>query len=186
MYWIMLCPSPVHGDHALLEHEPDDPFRSWMSGARFEDPPPEPIVATVMPGYSGVMAELWQVPVPLMTERLLAVLRRAGVDNLDTYHAEVHDTETKEVRTDYVAFNVIGLVMAADLNRALFDVDQPDRKISMFFDALAIDDTAAMSLLMFRLGEAVNTLVVHERVKQAVEAAGLNTIRFLTPEDWAG
>ncbi|WP_441289521.1 hypothetical protein ACSRUE_01880 [Sorangium sp. KYC3313] len=186
MYWIMDCPSPDDGDHALLEYKPDGQFRTWMSGAIFGIPPPEPVIATVMPGYSGIMAELWQAPVPLMTERLLAILRRAGVDNLDTYRAEVRDAATKEARRDYVAFNVIGLVTAADLGRAVFDTGQPDRKISMIFDALAIDNTAAMHLLLFRLGEAVNALVVHDRVKQAVEDAGLTMIEFFAPEEWAG
>ena len=42
----------------------------------------------------------------------------------------------------------------------------------MIFDALAIDNTAAMQSVAVPVGEAVNALVVHDRVKQTVEASG--------------
>ena len=40
--------------------------------------------------------------------------------------------------------------------------------------------------LMFRLAEAVNTIVVHDSVKQAIEAAGIDTLTFIDPADWTG
>lgn len=40
--------------------------------------------------------------------------------------------------------------------------------------------------LMFRLAEAVNAIVIHEKVKAAVQAAGIDTLTFMPPEDWVG
>jgi hypothetical protein len=38
---------------------------------------------------------------------------------------------------------------------------------------------------MFRLAEAVNVILVHEKVKTAIEAAGIDTMTFMLPEDGA-
>jgi hypothetical protein len=37
---------------------------------------------------------------------------------------------------------------------------------------------------MFRLAENCMTVVVHERIKDAIVAAGINTFAFVAPEDW--
>lgn len=186
MYYMMHCFSPPEEDLAMLSYEQDRAFRSWCSGARFQDPPAGPVVATVKPGYAGLMAEFWTNPVPLMTRRLLSILTHSGVDNLDTYRAEIRDPESGTICQDYVAFNIIGAVLAADLGSSAFDPAQLERKISMLFDAVVINDAAAHGFLLFRLGHAVNAIVVHEKVKRHIEMSGTNTLTFIKPEDWAG
>ena len=37
---------------------------------------------------------------------------------------------------------------------------------------------------MFRLAESVMGIVVHESVKQAIEAAGIDTLTFVDPAEW--
>jgi len=32
----------------------------------------------------------------------------------------------------------------------------------------------------------VNAVIVHESVKDIIEAAGIDTLTFIEPEDWAG
>jgi hypothetical protein len=39
---------------------------------------------------------------------------------------------------------------------------------------------------MFRLAESVNGIVVHESVKKAIEAAEIDTLTFIPPEEWVG
>jgi hypothetical protein len=195
MYYVMACLSAPPNDHAMLTHKRDNPLRSWSSGARFRSDidapdedriPVEPIRAEVKKTAPGVMAEFWATPVPLMSLRLLAALREAGVDNLDTYRAEIFDPTTGKTHTDYVAFNLIGVVAAADLAKTVVSPHSTDRMISMDIDSLAVNEEAPRGALMFRLAESVNAILVHEKVKQHLEAAGFKTLTFLRPEEWAG
>lgn len=197
MYYILHCPSPLEAERtAMLTHKRDHPFRSWSSGRRFStnvaDPaqkrtPPEPVRAEIKSGYEdGVLKELIEVPVPLMTKRLHKALQDAGVSNIDTYRAEILNPKTGKVNQDYVAFNVIGAVAAADLKKSDFDASSPERMISMGFDSLAIDAAKAHGALLFRLAENVGAIVVHEKVKKHLEAAGIDTLAFIPPEEWAG
>jgi|RhiMetdeSRZDD1v2_1073273.scaffolds.fasta_scaffold1662826_1 hypothetical protein len=195
MYYVMTCLSPDVGYLAMLSYEPDHPSRSWAQADKFstnpEDPaylraPPEPVRAQVKKNRSGVMAEFWDDPVPLMTKRLFKALEAAGVRNIDLYKAEIFDPNTGTTYKDYVAFNIVGKVAAADLARASVDTRSPERMIAMDFNSLAIDEAAAGGALLFRLAESVNAIVVHERVKNYLEANGINTLTFIEPEDWAG
>jgi hypothetical protein len=186
MYFIMHCFSPMEADQAMLTYRPDDPFRSWRGGARFEDPPPEPVQAEVEPRYRGLMAEFWDSPLPLMTKRLLSALQEAGVTNLDTYTAEIFDSTENRTYDNYVAFNIIGKISAADLNQSSYDATLPERMVSMDFDSVVIDENATRGALMFRLAESVNAIVVHEKVKQYLEESGIDTLTFIPPEEWAG
>lgn len=185
-YYMLHCFSPKEGDLAMLTYKRDTPLRSWASGKRFTNPPPQPVRAEVKPGYSGIMAEFWSNPVPLMTKRLHKALLDSGVANLDTYAAEIFDPKGKKTYSDYVAFNIIGVVAAADLKKSKFDAGSPDRMVSMDFDSVSIDAKATGGALMFRLAESVNAIVVHEKIKTHIEANGIDTLTFVVPEDWAG
>jgi hypothetical protein len=195
MYYVMLSRSPDDEDMAMLEYRPDQPLRSWMGAARFSPgdgvpaerrPPPEPVRATVTRDGSGAMVEFWDFPVPLMSRRLHEALVEAGVDNLDVYRAEIVDPNTNARYDDYVAFNIVGTVSAADLTKSTFDARVPEKIVSMEFQSLTVDETRAQGALMFRLAEAVNAIVVEERVKRHVESKGFDTVFFAAPEDWAG
>jgi hypothetical protein len=195
MYYVMTCPSPPAGDHALLTYDSDHPRRSWASGNKFSSnptdptfrqPPPEPVRAEVMRGYAGIMAEFWDDPVPLMTKRLHKALQDAGVGNLDSYKAEIFDPHTNTTDTNYVAFNIVGKIAAADLTRSVVAPSSQETMIAMDLDSLAIDDLAARGSLLFRLAESVNAIIVHESVKKHLEANGIDTLTFIEPEDWAG
>ncbi len=49
---------------------------------------------------------------------------------------------------------------------------------------LSLDESKIKGLLIFRLAENTNTIIVHESVKQAVESAGIDTVSFIKPEDY--
>jgi hypothetical protein len=195
MYYVMVAQSPDDEDMAMLRYRPDEPLRSWSSATKFssapgvppeEQPPPEPIRAEVKPNRSGAMIEFWDFPVPLMTKRLYQALCDAGVSNVDVYAAEIFDPNTNTRYDNYVAFNIVGKVAAADLSQSDVDERVPERIVSMEFRSLAIAEGATTGALMFRLAESVNAIVVDERVKRHVEAQGFETVAFVVPEDWAG
>lgn len=184
MYFILECFSPEDTDHAQFYYEPDDDERSWWAGQRFTDLP-LPVQVVIEPGEGGVLPEFTDVPLPLMSRRLADCLKSVGVSNIDYYETEIHDLETNQVYRSLLAFNLIGAISAANLAHSEFSA--PDGPlISVDFDSLVIDENKTRGALMFRLAESVNGIVVHESVKNAIEAAGINTLTFIPPEEWVG
>jgi len=189
MYHMLMCQSPLDVEPALLSYDPDElpdgRLRTWKTGKRFASPPPQPVKVWIDEGESGWLKEYNDATVALMSRRLAQALVQAGVSNIEFYEAVVEDFETGEVHRDHLAFNLIGVVAAADLGRSVYQaLDGP--VISVDFDSLALDEAKAQGALMFRLAEAVTGVVVHDRVKQAIEAAGIDTLTFLPPEQWVG
>jgi len=186
-YYIVNCEDPEVGYLARLSYTPDDPRRSWILGERFSTAPPQPVRATVrgLDDDDTVMAELWKSPVPVMSLRLLEVLRDAGVSNLDVYPAALTDPSSGKVYDDFVAFNLIGKISAVDLGRSKLAPGPVDQRISMSIDQLALDEARIQGALMFRLAEAVSTLVMHASIKDRIEGAGIDTLTFYEPADWA-
>jgi hypothetical protein len=131
------------------------------------------------------MAEFWDDPVPLMTERLFKILLEAGVDSLQTFAAEIHDPEKQITYHDYVAFNITAKIAAADLKQSELSAGSHQRGPDMDFDSIAVDETKAQGKLLFRLAESVNVILVHEKVKKAIESSGISTLTFFDPKDVA-
>lgn len=185
MYYLMESFAGLRGQPAQLEYEPDDPWRLWTLGERFENPPPEPVLVTIEPGDEGIMLDFWDVAISLITKNLANVLTQAGVSNIDFYQAEIREARKGKVHDNYLAFNLIGTVAAADLSKSKFQA--PDGSlISVDFDSLVIDEVKVRGALMFRLAESLNGIVVHESVKNAIEASGIDTLTFIPPEEWVG
>lgn len=184
-YYVLACFSPEEADHAQYTYEPDDDERSWIVGRQFDAPPPLPVEVSIEPGEEGVVPEFTDVPLPLMSRRLARCLGAAGVSNIDFYPVRIHEVASGKHHEDLLAFNLIGLVAAADLDESVFQAPDGPR-VSVDFDSLVIDPARTHGALMFRLAESVNAIVVHENVRAAIEAAGIDTLTFLQPEDWTG
>jgi predicted HicB family RNase H-like nuclease len=187
-YYVLRVEDPEVGYRARLVYERDTPLRSWMSGAHFEQAPPEPIVIKLRgtDEEDWVLGDLWLTPITVMSTRVFDALRGAGVDNLDTYAVELHDPQNGAVHKDFVAFNIVGKIAAADLAGTQFAPSASERMISADIDSLAIDPKKTRGALMFRLAESVNAIIVHDSVRKAVLAAGIDTLTFLEPQEWAG
>lgn len=189
MYFMLMCQSPPNAERAMFSYDPDrlrnGLRRLWNTGVRFEEPPQEPIRVEIEPGESGVLLEFSSNLIPLMTHRLSNVLKESGVSNIDFYNAEICELETGKIYVTHVVFNLIGVLAAADLTKSEYQAyDSP--LISVDFDSLAIDENKTRGALMFRLAESVNGIVIHESVKSAIEAAGIDTLTFIPPEEWVG
>jgi len=186
MYYMLECLSPEDEDHALLDYGDEDTERSWHSGTKFKQSPREPIEVNVNEDSPGVLPEFTDVPLPLMTKRMVRALHEAGVDNFDTYKVVIWDPTTRKKHFDHVAVNIIGKIAAADLTKSVFDASLPERMISLDFDSVVIDEKKTHGAFLFRLAESVNAIVVHEKVKEHLEASGIDTLTFIPPEEWAG
>jgi Immunity protein family (Imm11) len=195
MYYALSPTADKDGDMMALIWKPDTRGRTWITGAKYNSdaatpphkrPPPEPVQLTIDKSrQKAPFPTFLRMPVPLMHNKLLEVVRGAGVDNIDAYRAELFYPDGKLASSDYHAFNLLGLVKAADLGKSKFDPEQPNRMVAMGFDSLVIDPNAAQALLMFRLAENASTIVIHERVKAAIEAAGIELVAMHRTEEIA-
>lgn len=184
MYYVLQCHEPDDPSAPIVARfsDLDDSELDWFQGQPFEEPPAYPIPVSTM---GGELPDLSEVPVPLMSRRLAAALGRAGVDNIDFYPAEILYEPTGARLDSHLAFNLIGLVAAADLAASRYDAPEGPL-ISVDFESLAIDDAKTGGALMFRLAECVTCIIVHESVRNIVEAEGIDTLDFLDPKNWIG
>lgn len=195
MYYVIGTEADEDGNMMEIEYEEDHRARSFDEGFKFSnDPntdawkkhPITPIRLEIEEGDEDApFPSFLEMPVPIMTKKLLEVIRSAGVNNIDAYDAELYYPNGELASKDYVVFNLIGVIAAADMEKSVYDPNQPDRMISMSFDSLTIDERKTYGFLMFRLAENITTILVHEQVKQAVEAAGIKLIRFSKTENVA-
>jgi hypothetical protein len=173
---------PEAPEIASFSYDRDIQDRSWFRGLCFHNPPHEPVQVTTQ---GGELPDLSEVPLPLVSKRLADALKSAGVSNIDYYTAEIRNETTDENFCTYFAFNLVGLVAAADLSASNYDAPEGPL-ISVDFESLVIDEEKVRGVLMFRLAECVTAIVVHESVKRAIEAAGIDTLDFVPPEEWVG
>jgi hypothetical protein len=199
MYYVLDCMSPLGAEFYNVELKSLANRKRWEAGVLFtpsneipEFRPPQGTIELVTEedstGVPHVYAELYWDPLPIFSRRLVAALEAAGVDNLQTYDTTLVSVEGKNPPppNHYRAVNVVGRVAAADLEKSEINPDVDDREVSTDFYSLSVDETKAKDLLMFRLVENISVVLVHERVKAQVEAAGITTLSWFQPEEWAG
>jgi hypothetical protein len=191
MYFVVDCEEPVTEDGEAL-FEIHNCFRvgttrNWRAGhaLRRAETIPDliPIDFEPLNGYEGGPVELIDVCIPLMSARLAEALKSAGVDNVVFYPARLTNTATGQTY-DYQAFNVVGIVAAADLEKSEWSTFDGMLVADVSFTELALDESSAGGMLLFRLAENINALLVHHSVRDHVLAAGIDTLQFIPPEEW--
>lgn len=176
---------PSHYSAMLLYSLPDPADdESWLFGRRFLRLPTTPVVATIQEGYEHAEQLAYFGTPPIMSSAFAAALGEAGVDNLDLYDAVLRSEDGRIVYEGYKAFNVVGLVAAADLGKSLLDPDVPSRFFDASFSSLSLDEQKPMGALMFRLAEYLGAVVVHAVVKERLEQVGFPNLSFLEPSQF--
>ena len=179
----------------VVEYKSDHRGRSWHDGNIFtsdvnapvwKQHPKVPIKLTIEQGYEKApMPSFLREPIPIMSKKLLDTVRKAGVDNIDSYRVELNYADGTLASEDYYAFNLVGKVRAADLDKSVYNENQPDKLIAMNFDSLVVDKDKTYGQLMFRLAENISTILIHERIKKAIEKAGIQYIQISATENVA-
>lgn len=142
----------------------------WTMGLLHEGAVSQPIILPLNPERGRVMPDIFLVDIPLFSDKLLAALSKAGVDNLQLFDAEIHSPEGK-IYKNYKAVNVVGKVACADLEKSEYD---PESEVPMMdFDKLVIDKDKARGFLLFRLGEDSLQIIINEKVKKEIEKESL-------------
>lgn len=198
-YFVMVGVGPYPS--VSIDVEPDLPGGPWYRGEplRFDIPDTLQYTLDVKKPWYDEDDEEWVTPpsrpktlydaeaFTVMRIDLLQVLQSVGVDNLEIFPAVLIDEVNNKTYDNYVAFNVIGLVSAADLDKSELMPHSPG--VSMLgtdFHSLVIDGEKARGLLLFRLAENCSAIVVHHSIKEAIEKAGIPGIVFYADGEWAG
>jgi hypothetical protein len=176
--WIGESPRPVDGV-------------SFRTGRVITRAVPDPLEFTLKPmnarsaDHGPAMPSYLKARSPLFRDDLVDAMRACGVDNLDVYEAIISDPDSGERRRDYKAINIIGLVAAADMARSTATVHPGGPLIDVDFDDLVVDEAKAQGLLLFRLAESTNGILVHERLKRFLLAKGFDDLAFHDPREVA-
>lgn len=173
---------------AGLGPAPDVPGVNFMRGHRFGPSVvvPRPLRYELSPEFPGELPWFFKAGGPLMHERMVEALRRAGVDNIDVYDALLVDPEDGSEWTEFKAVNILGVVAASDPARTTFDPTNPARVINAQIEKLVLRPEAMHGFLIFRLAEQLSTILVHEGVKAQLEAARIGPLGFIAPDAWYG
>ena len=165
------------------------PGGPWYRGYRLRIQVPTPLRYALEADREtpGIMKALYaEESVPVMRDDLVETLVAAGVDNLELFPAVITDPMTGEEHTNYKAFNVVGLVAAADLGASKMMGTTSSTLIDADFASLVLDESKAHGLLLFRLAENVSAIVVDERVRREIEGRKIPGILFYASGEWSG
>lgn len=189
-YYVMTCEGvdPVRP----IGRGPEPPG-SWMLGCFVDYVAPGPLVYTLDPDYPGKPKAMYEWDPPVMRKDLIDALSDAGVDNIQYFAAVLRDPKRKREYSNYKAFNIVGLVACADM-----DASKPKRSNRKskndnteadvhWFDSLVIDEKRVPEgVLMFRLAENISAIIVHKKIKEAIEQAHIPGMVFYGPGEWSG
>lgn len=188
MYYVMSYVVPQDENGGYFDVEDGLEFEgvdSWSLGRPFAVRLPEPIAIdlAVVDDYTGPPSDMYDGNMCLMSARLVEALQAAGVDNLQTFRVALRNSETSET-FDYRAVNIIGVVAAADLGESVWTSHDPEPLFDVNFDSLALDETKAGGVLMFRLAENTGVILVHESVRDRLVKLDLPGLVFVEGKQW--
>jgi hypothetical protein len=175
----------VQGYMEIEDWDGIEGFEDWGRGILAKNRPAGPIEIRAVPhdGYAGLPDDLQDGEVPLMSRRLKEVIESAGVDNIYFMQIALRNSDTNETY-DYFAFNLVGMISAIDFGKSNVVSYDGDFVGDTQIVDLAIDESRCRDLLMFRIKEKFSAILVHQRIKEAIEHSGIATLRFINPEDF--
>ncbi|TEW43763.1 imm11 family protein [Psychromonas algicola] len=166
-------------------------IRLWKTGKPIavskKDNIPNPVTIDfdVYQGYNGELPHIRDLGITMMSQTLVDILISAGVDNLELFPAILKNNQTGQT-LPYQIFNVIGLVSAMDLQASDYETYKNTApKGDTIIHQLVLDESRIQDVLLFRLAENVSTLLVHECIKNKIEEAGLQGVKFIRPEEYS-
>lgn len=184
-YYVMEC----EGEYPIkaLDDAPDLDDPPWMHGSVVHPPDCQLVYILDSEPSGGNMKAMYdESEYPIMREDLLTALQAAGVDNLQLFDAVVRDPETGKEYTNYKAFNIVGVVAAADMDASELMQTSSSTMIDVDLDSLVIDEEKAKPFKLFRLAESVNAIIVSNNVRLEIERRGILGMVFYDPRNWAG
>ncbi|MCW4455179.1 hypothetical protein OK348_10275 [Flavobacterium sp. MXW15] len=186
MYYMLECHGPDEEDVAAIGDWPHFDGVNWNLGRAITAPIRVPVIVELDPQFPGRMMPMFDSGVLLFSDEMIDALHRCGVRNFQCFDAVVKDAANNIEYGNYKVINIVGIVSAADLDGSVYEAHDGVASIDTDFDSLAIDESRTRGAGMFRLAEAVNGIVIHQRVKQGLEEQGIEYLDFVPPAEWIG
>jgi len=183
-YYVMVG----EGEHPIMPIEKGPDLEgNWRDGGVITELVPKPLVYTLNPKFPGEPKPMYyEKAIPVMRDDVADALGRTGVDNIQYFDAVLRNPSTGREYRNYKAYNIVGLVACADMTASVLMGTSTSTLGDVDFAGLVIDESRTGDLLLFRLAENVSAIVVHERVKQAIDASGIPGFVFFGPGEWSG
>lgn len=187
-YFVMVC----EGEHPVfpISKAPRLPGGPWYHGQKLKISVPTPLDYILDPDFSNecnIKAMYNNKAIPIMHNQLTKVLSSAGVNNLELFPARLINPNTGAIHEGFQAFNIIGLIAAADLDSSsLMNPEAEPTILDTDFESLVIDEDKTLGFHLFRLAESCNAICVSEQVKKAIEVSGIPGMIFYGPGEWSG
>ncbi|WP_445456421.1 hypothetical protein [Flavobacterium sp. HNIBRBA15423] len=160
---------------------PEDNEDDWMFGQPFTVAPEEPIFVAIREDNENLTPLNFYKDPPVATKAFIDALVEAGVNNIVTYDVLLRSRTNPSITIDgYKAINIIGWVKAAGPG-TVYLTDSRIADASM--KNVELEPRSIKGLYMFRLAQSMRTIVVHEKVKQHLEAKGFEDLIFTEPGD---
>ncbi len=123
------------------------------------------------------------------------VLSSVGVDNIDYYPCRLRQSrsgrnmgsftdENGRERYRYKVANILDAIFCLDRDESTLEVDDEEPSEIWYIHDLKLLEDRLGDVLMFRLGENPSIVIVHESVKNAVEASGVTGPVFLPADGY--
>lgn len=181
-YYILTVENP---DGMLLGYVPDPTDNSfvdiWNKGSVFSSPIiHDPFVVEIQDDYKDAQLLPFFDVEPVMSYAFYEALLEAGVNNLVPYECILRSEDGTVEHKGFKIVNIVGLIRAAGKGTKFTG---ESRLIDASMDKIDIDETKAGGALMFRMAEAIGTIVVHETVKKYLESKNFPSIIFRDPGD---
>jgi hypothetical protein len=166
---------------ASIAEQPDTDY-TWNTGSRIRETVPQPVRSVLSdtsgPDMPDVFLADW---IPLFSKRVLDTLKRAGVDNIDTYDAEIVDPRSGKTWKDYRATNIVGLIECTNRKKSKWDRSSTFPMLE--FERIVLDEKKTKNARMFRLGENPSFILVSEQVKAAFDEGEWVGLKIISLDD---
>lgn len=162
-------------------------IRSWLSGRVIQVLPAAPIRLTWDPAtIDAAVSDYEPVGIPLMSDRLLEVIRAAGVEHLQRAPVEIHGEHAHAIDRSFAAVNIVGAPTCVRESRRgtrvrLGEIEPP----VYWYEGFEVVVDRAMGMRLFRPAELRSAIVVDGVIRRAIENAGL-AVRCIPTSRWCG
>ncbi len=102
--------------------------------------------------------------VPVMSKKLIAALKEAGVDNIQTFDVDINFLRTEKSVQTHQVVNILG-----NLKSCKTGVTERDFDNGSWIKKTGIDENALNGALFFRMIESPKTILMHVSLKKKLE-----------------
>lgn len=192
-YFVFMQDQSLVGEYAHFNDEPDNyDFVVWTNGVPIPRGPAFKLRTSeeYSPTLSDVL--LTRINLFVFSDTFRTLLEGIGVRNIEYHPVEVEFHDSGDVLETYAAANILGQISCldestGDIRRSRQTGDIIGLEEFTLEESKVIPTSEMQSeALLFRLKEFPSLVLVHQRVKDAVEASEVTGFKFVEPEKYMG